>query len=519
MEQYPYNGKDFYSHQANIAHQNAVKSVDPGIEIDWVRLVKAVLKKWWLVVLLSGLLAGLGYYNAKNSYVPVYSSTSSFVINAANPSDYTDNPNSYYNSMSSITQGRQLAGTFKEVLRSNKMLDKVAQSIGAGEKGGYIRGMMSLEVIQDTNILKMTITSTDADMAYNIANAVIKNCQEVIGETIKIGTLEILDNPTRPSGPNSSPQYTKKMTSGFFLGALIAIAIALAFELLRKTVKKSSDIQNVLNVNLLASIPRVYKPGMRKKRLPKGLLITDKTSGFTFMETYRALRTKLETLSEKNHYKTILVSSTSENEGKTTVATNIALTLAQNGKSVLLIDGDLRKPAVHKLLGVSSEENSIGLLQYLKGIADWKDAVRFVESLSIFVMFSGGSTSRSSEHLSSPEMGQLIGELEKEFDYIIIDSSPVSMVTDATVIAGYCDAYVLVVRQDCAKISEISHSLEDLSSRKAELAGCIFNVVESDAITGGYGGYRRKYYKRNYYKSGYGYGYGYGYGSSKDDSK
>lgn len=509
MEKSPYNAKEPYSQAAAVTYQNNMKAIGPGIEVDWIRLIKVVLRKWWLIVLLGGILAGLGYYDAKTSYVPIYSSSSSFVINAANPAAELDGVLPGTNSMASITQGRQLAGTFKEVLRSNKMLDKVAQDLGIGESGGFIRGLMSLEVIQDTNILRMTITSAKPETAYNIANAIIDNCDAVIGETIKIGSLDILDKPTKPVISNGSPQYTQRMSGGMMLGAAIAIAIALALELLRKTAKKSSDIQNQLNINLLATIPIVRKPGTHKKKLPKGLLVSDRTSGFAFIETYRALRTRIETLAEKNNYKTILISSTAENEGKTTVATNIALTLAQNGKSVLLIDGDLRKPAVHKLLGISSNENSPGLLQYLKGESDWKEAVRYVESLSVFVMLGGGSTPRSSEYLSSNEMAELIKKLEDEFDYIIIDSSPVSMITDATVIAGYCDAVVLVVKQDFAKMSEIAHSAEDLASRKAELIGCVFNVVESDTMGGGYAGYRKKYYRKSYYNSNYSYGYGY----------
>lgn len=511
LENYHYNGKEPYIPQNAVAYQNQTKSIGPGIEIDFLRLIKVVLRKWWLIIILAAVFAFMGGYNAKNSYVPVYSSTSSFVINASNAPQNSDDSNyNGTNSMYSLTQGRQLAGTFKEVLKSNKMLDKVAQSLDMGSNGGFIRGYMNLEVIPETNILKMTVTSTDPDKAFNIANAIIDNCQEVIGETIKIGSLEILDKPTKPVISNGAPQYTSKMSLGVLFGAALAIAIALLLEFMRKTVKKSSDIQNQLNMNVLASIPMVRKFGTRRNKLPKGLLVSDRTSGFAFIETYRALRTKIETLSEKNDYKTILVSSTAENEGKTTVATNIALTLAQNGKSVLLIDGDLRKPAVHKLLGLNSGDNSPGLLQYLRGENSWKEAVRFVESLSIFVMLGGGSTPRSSEYLSSDKMGELIQKLEKEFDYIIIDSSPVNMVTDPTVIAGYCDAFILVVKQDYSKISDVSHAMEDLSSRKAAPIGCVFNVVESDVGATSYSSnYRRKYYRRSYYNSNYSYGYGY----------
>lgn len=516
MEQRPNHNE--YGYPASVAYQNAMKAGGNGIEIDWLRLLKVILKKWWLILLLGVAIGALGYYQVNKSYTPVYTSTSSFVINATNPDVNYDNMNPATGSLSSMSQGRQLAGTFKEVLRSNTMLDKVAQHLGLGDRGGFIRGYMELEVVADTNILKMHITSTRPELSYDIANAIIAVYPEVINKTIKIGSLEVLDTPTMPGSANSFPQYTQKVALGALLGALLGVAIALALEMLRKTVKKSSDVQNALDMNLLAAVPLVLKPGTHKKKLPKGLLITDKSSGFTFVETYRSLRTKLETLSEKNGYKAVLVSSTAENEGKTTVAANLALTLAQNSKSVLLIDGDLRKPAIHKLLGISAQESGVGLIQYLKGNAQWKDCVRFVDTLGIFVLSSGGATSHSAEYLSSENMETLMATLKNEFDFIIIDSSPVSMVTDAAVIAGYCDAFVMVVKQDYARIADIARASEDLSSRGAAIAGCVFNVVEPSSLNS-LNGYRRKYYKKNYYKNGYGYGYGYGYNDSGSDAE
>ena len=135
-----------------------------------------------------------------------------------------------------------------------------------------------------------------------------------------------------------------------------------------------------------------------------------------------------------------MVTSTAENEGKTTSAVNIALALAQNGKSVLLVDGDLRKPAVAKLLGINASEDG-GVYGVINGEKTLAEAIKYSEKYNLFLLVSGKPVFDPSELLSTDAMSDIIKSAEKEFDYIIIDTAPCGVVADASILSSYATEY------------------------------------------------------------------------------
>ena len=258
-----------------------------------------------------------------------------------------------------------------------------------------------------------------------------------------------------------------------------------------------------------------------KNKKVKSLLVVDKKTGFSFIETYKAIRTKIESNSIKTGNKVYLVTSACENEGKSTVSANIALSLAQNGKSVLLVDSDFRNPSICKLLGISGIGS--GFSDVINGKAELSEAVKCVRNYSLFILANEKVAANPSELLSTKAAEEIIDSVRSQFDYIIIDSAPASVVTDASIIAGYSDAAIVVVREDYAPVSRIRMSVEDIDSNGAEIIGFIFNGDTNGATGvshygtkgsryGKYGKYGR-YGKYGYGEYGYGYGE-YGYGSN-----
>ena len=170
------------------------------------------------------------------------------------------------------------------------------------------------------------------------------------------------------------------------------------------------------------------------------MLITDEDKvSFAFIECVKSIRTKIENLASNKGFKTFIVTSTYENEGKTTVAINIATSLAQKGKSVLLMDADLRKPAVLRTIGVKYDDKS-GLIPIIKGEATYQESIKYVKSLGLFILPSGGITQKSSEVLDADKVRQVIEQARKEFDFIIIDTPPSRVVSDSLVISALADS-------------------------------------------------------------------------------
>ena len=282
-------------------------------------------------------------------------------------------------------------------------------------------------------------------------------------------------------------------------------------------------MKNVLNI-----LTKSKKENNKKRRSTieedRKHILTSK-SGFFMREAYKTLRTNVNfALADAEGSKVILVTSAMQSEGKSLTALNLAISLAQTEAKVLLIDCDLRRPKLSRLMGVSS---NVGLSNLLMDPQKLNGIVLKHERLGISVILAGDIPPNPSELLASVRMQNLITALRSKYDYIIIDTPPVDMVIDSVVLAPMCDGVLFVVKAEQSERGAVIHAMEQLEYAKAKVIGFVFNGMNSESGSG-YGKYRYKKYGRygygkyGYGKYGYGrygyrsgYGYGYGYQSHK----
>lgn len=457
---------------------------------------RKVVKNWWIVVISAVVLAIVGFVIAKVTYSPTYSSKIMFIANNKSSSLSV----SAGQSSSDLNASATLAESFKYVFTTTELSEKVASNSGFKNISvNDIKNWVSVQSIEDTPIINLTVTTPNAAVSFGIANAYVNNYEEAAKAAYPNTTLTVIDPPLEPvraDGNNSRVIYT---LLGFLIGIFLSVLSIIAVVAIKDTIKSSDDIKEKLGIKVLGVVNRVNVKG-NKKGADKAVLITDKRSGFSFIETFKIIRTKIEHIALREGYKTFVVTSTFENEGKTTNATNLALVLAQNGKSVLLIDGDLRKPAVAKTLGINASDDT-GVYGVINGEKTLGEAIKYSEKYNLFLLISGKEVFDPSELLSTDAMSDIIKSAEKEFDYIIIDTAPCGVVADASILAGYADAVLLVVRDDTCPTRKIKRAMENLENSGPELIGCIYNgaaIGITKRLTSSYG---RKY------------GYGYGYGS------
>lgn len=238
-------------------------------------------------------------------------------------------------------------------------------------------------------------------------------------------------------------------------------------------------------------------------------VLTDQTS-FTVREAYKTARTNImfALTSGSDSCKKIVLTSAEPGEGKTTTVLNLAITFAQTGSKVLVIDGDLRKPRIHRYLHIDRKN---GLSDLLIGHTDIKTAVRHSEKLNIDCIPAGQIPPNPVELLSNPSMEKLLEELSSMYDYIFIDSPPVTVVADATAMSKIIDGYVVVVRHNYTIHELLSQTRSALLFAEGKVLGYIMNDIKP---LGGlsynqYGAYSNKYYHS--YKNKYGYGLRYQY--------
>lgn len=233
------------------------------------------------------------------------------------------------------------------------------------------------------------------------------------------------------------------------------------------------------------------------------LYVISKEAPFQFVEAYKSLRTNLEFLSATSNCKTILITSSVPEEGKSNVAINLAMTLASSNKRVVLVDCDMRKSAISRYLRIPRNRTGLTNVITSRDVSTLPDALLRMKDSDITVLPVGAIPPNPAELLSTPIVEQIFTALQKTFDYVIVDTPPVSVVTDAAVLSRVADGVLLVVRPGVTTIQGAQLSKKNLEAVNAHILGVVMN------------GYNAK---RTGRKDGYSYAYSYGYYETKQDS-
>ena len=475
-------------------------SKQKGFEINIVAYLLELSKKLWLLVIVALVFGMLGGIAGKFLSKDVYSSDISFIVNTIDDGKYAEN--------SAVSAQINMSQTFKVILSSRAMFFTVQEASDNKLDYNIISNSIYVSVVSGTNVIKLEVRTENPETSYQIAKLIVENYGDVVERAYPNAMLTVCDVPVKATVPNSNRTVPISVAVTAIVAFVVFCIVELVKFVIRDTVKSADELSEKLDLPILGAVQFVEN----KNKTSKGLLVVDRKTGFSFIETYKAIRTKIENNSARTGNKVYLVTSACENEGKTTVSTNIALSLAENGKRVLLIDADLRNPTISKILAIP--EIDVGFIDVIRGEAKLENAIKLIKSFNLYLLADQKAASNPSELLSMKITEDIVRGLRDDFDYIIIDTAPASVVTDTSVIAGFSDAAIMVVRENFSPFSRIRMSVEDIDQNGSEIVGCVFNGDTNASIkTRKYG----KYGKYGYGKYGYGkYGYGYGYGSNSN---
>ena len=265
----------------------------------------------------------------------------------------------------------------------------------------------------------------------------------------------------------SAPSRCATSLLGAVLGLLLGLGAALVRETLDKTVKTQDDVKAVTDTPILGAI-------MRDPDAVKRPLIVEVDPRSPRAEAFRSLRTNLQFIDAANHPRTLVVTSSLAGEGKSTMSANLALTMAQGGSRVCLVEADLRRPKVLDYLGL---EGAVGLTDALIGRAEVFDVVQPYGGTNLWVLGAGPIPPNPSELLGSTAMRSTLNHLASRFDYVVIDSPPTLPVTDAVVLSSLVDGVIVVVGSGVVQRDQLAHALESLESVAGRVLGLVLNRV------------------------------------------
>jgi tyrosine-protein kinase Etk/Wzc len=317
-----------------------------------------------------------------------------------------------------------------------------------------------------------------------------------VAELSQLQDIIIVDQPYIPIKP-VQPKKFLNMLIGLFLGGFIGIVSVFLVQLRKSRLIDLDYLEEELRMPILALIPNFDKSilsRMKKSMDDKDKFVTMHTDKSGIRESYRLLYTKLSQLDLRD--KTIMVTSCEENTGKTTIVANLAITMALNDKNILIIDCDLRKGELSKMFNVF--HNSPGLIDFLEKGGSPAIYTRVLKKINIIP--SGGLRENSSILLNSDRMKSLFEVIDTSiYDFIIIDTPPVTRVVDTLALGQFLKNAILVVRPNISVKETVIGGIQELNDSRIKIRGIIANAVEI----------QKSYYYR------YRYGYGYGYSSSE----
>jgi succinoglycan biosynthesis transport protein ExoP len=298
---------------------------------------------------------------------------------------------------------------------------------------------------------------------------------------LKTGGLQLVATATRPTEP-VAPTPVRNAILALVMGLMLGLSLAAVLEYFDESVKTQSDLETAAGgLPVLGLIPLVDE-WRRGGPHPRSLTTTGSTSPVA--EAYRSLRTSVQLLGVERPLRVVQVTSPNSGEGKTTTISSLAVVMAHLGHRVVIVDGDMRRARVHELFGAA---NAVGLSSVLAGTASVDDALASVAGVeNLWVLPAGPVPANPSELLANQRTAETLFALQSQFTTVLIDSPPVLPVTDATVLAAWVDATILVTSAGTTTMRHVRAAIDRLRRVDAPLVGTVLNRARYEAAEYGY---------------------------------
>lgn len=456
---------------------------------DYLALLR---RNWLLLALMTALGIGLGAL-ASFLTTPVYSATAQLFVSVQSAEG--DQVGTAYTGGLFV---QQRIASYTKLVTSPGVLEPVMEELDLITTPTALAEQVEATSPKGTVLIEVDATDTNPGLAAELANTTAESLGREIQrlETRSSHAAPVTASMTAPAAvpiDPVTPNTKLNLALGLFLGLGLGVSIALLRHTLDTTIKEPSEVVAATGSTILGVV--AYDP--QSKASP--LVSLDR--GSVRAEAFRTVRTNLQYVDVDHPPRTLVITSSVPAEGKTTTACNLAITLAQAGARVLLVEADLRVPKVADYLGISGD---VGLTDVLIGRATFDDVVTHWRRGLLDVLASGPIPPNPSELLGSQQMARLLAMAAQRYEAVLLDAPPLLPVTDAAVLAGLADGALLVVRHGRTRREQVAHSTEALQQVGARLVGVVLNFVPTRSGRRGYGGY-------GYGPHGYG---GYGHGRS-----
>jgi succinoglycan biosynthesis transport protein ExoP len=424
-----------------------------------------LLRRWWWLLGMTTAVGGVVAYVASSFITPTYEGTTTLlVVQQQTPGIIERND---------LETSVLLANTFRGMITVRPLLEQAIERGSLPLTTDELRNSLAIENPRDSQLLRIVARASTPELARDIANVVseVFITSDELALTNSAGKVSVIEPSVAPDVP-VSPRKSLNALLGASLALTASTLLVLLFEYLDDTVKSARDVFELTGLQTLGrvdSFGRTEHPG---EQLQAALHPRS-----TLAESYRALRTNLaNTLGRygtSGEAKTVLLTGGARGDGKTTTTANLGVMFGMAGYRVVVVDGDLRAPSLHR---VFSLDNSDGLANLLlsEGVTASRAVQRTVHT-NVFVLTSGPIPGNPSELLGSSRMRDVLDELTKQYDLVLLDSPPALGITDSSVLAAIVDAVAIVLRPGKTRTGDLRATVEQLATSGTPLVGVIMN--------------------------------------------
>ena len=476
------------------------------LQLDPESIIRDVIRQWFTILMCAISVAMFTYVWMNVNYHPEYTTKTTIAVTSrGNNVTVLSNQNS----------AKELATRFSAVLESSVMKKTVREDLGLDT----FPARATASLIPETNMIELSITSDSAVMSYKIMDSILHNYDAVADYLIGSFSLEEVTAPVVAMGPSNPFSPKRRVVQAFGITLLLMIAFVGWISYRRDTVKNVDQLADKVDTKGLGVIyheakndkKRLTKFGVyldnllysisrsRKGKKAVSMLIDNPMRSFFYVESNRMAATRVRSHMDQEKAKVLLVTSVMENEGKSTVAANLALGIAKEGRKVLLVDADFRKPSQYKLFRLGAE-GRVNLVDYMENKNLTQEPARQYQDSSLYLIANFKRAKTSDKSFNVESLAQILDYYREKMDYIIVDTAPMALVNDTEEMATVCDAALFVIREDVVLASLINDAIDAMGRNEIKVLGCIFNDATRKNLartyghrTKEYGGYYGKY--------------------------
>lgn len=438
------------------------------------------LKKYVLVIAAVALVLIIGVFiYDKSIKKPLYTTYTTIILTKSNETQTGTTI-----TQNDILLNQKLVETYSKIIKSKLVLEQVISETGVTYTAEELSENVSVEAYENTEMLKISVTDQDPELAANIANSIAQVFSGEIAKIYQINNISVVDVAVTPEEVSNNT-LKRDLLIALFISIFGTIGVVFVVYYFDDTVKLTDDLEEEIGMPVVA---KVFKSDIGSKNNRKVELLAQKYPKSVVSESIKTLRTNLQFSSVDEDIKTILITSSIPGEGKSFISANLAISFAQTDKRVLIVDCDMRKGRQHRIFKLSNSKGLSNLL--IDDMTNLKDYINKTSVPGVHVITRGTVPPNPSELLNSKKNSDLLRVLKAKYDVIIYDGVPCNGLPDSIIMSKLVDKVLIVSSDSMTPKSVLESTKKQLESVNAPVAGDVLNNVNRKNSTyGKYYGY------------------------------